>query len=62
MLKACHDFSCKAGFECAVALEQVMACGVGACMGCVVEITGKKKYARVCTDGPVFNSKEIKWK
>jgi dihydroorotate dehydrogenase electron transfer subunit len=62
MLKACHDFSRRRGLDCFVSMEQVMACGVGACMGCVVEITGDKKFARVCTEGPVFNSNDIVWK
>jgi dihydroorotate dehydrogenase electron transfer subunit len=62
MLKACHAFAVVRGLECFVSVEQIMACGVGACMGCVIEITGEKKYARVCTEGPVFNSNEIVWK
>jgi dihydroorotate dehydrogenase electron transfer subunit len=62
MLRACHDFSAHRGLDCFVSMEQVMACGVGACMGCVIEIKGDKKFARVCTEGPVFNSKDIVWK
>jgi len=37
-----------------------MACGVGACMGCVVREAGGG-YLRVCTEGPVFESKELAW-
>jgi dihydroorotate dehydrogenase electron transfer subunit len=40
-------------------LEENMACGVGACCGCVVET--KQGYRQVCNDGPVFNLQEIKW-
>ncbi len=40
-----------------VFLEQRMACGIGACQGCVVETTGG--YRRVCTDGPVFPAEEV---
>lgn len=42
--------------SCQVSLEQKMACGVGACMGCVVELYqgGLRQYRRVCTEGPVF--------
>jgi len=38
-------------------LENRMACGVGACQGCVVET--RSGYRRVCVDGPVFSSDEI---
>jgi dihydroorotate dehydrogenase electron transfer subunit len=61
MMKACFDFSQKYGNECFVSLEQIMACGVGACMGCTIKIHGTQEYARVCTEGPVFNSKIILW-
>jgi len=43
--------------SCQVSLEQKMACGVGACLGCVVELPDEKnqpQYRRVCTEGPVF--------
>ncbi|MEW6379274.1 MAG: dihydroorotate dehydrogenase electron transfer subunit [bacterium] len=43
--------------SCQVSLEQRMACGVGACMGCVVELEegdNSHQYRRVCTEGPVF--------
>jgi dihydroorotate dehydrogenase electron transfer subunit len=43
--------------SCQVSLEQKMACGVGACLGCVVELPDKDnqpQYRRVCTEGPVF--------
>lgn len=40
-------------------LEENMACGVGACLGCAVET--KAGFKQVCSDGPVFNLQEIKW-
>jgi dihydroorotate dehydrogenase electron transfer subunit len=43
--------------SCQVSLEQKMACGVGACLGCVVELPDRNnqpRYRRVCTEGPVF--------
>ena len=61
MLKACHEFAFEKGIECIVSLEQVMACGVGACMGCAIKIKGDTPFARVCTEGPVFNSKMVIW-
>ena len=44
---------------CEVSLENTMACGVGACLCCVVETTTGHKC--VCTDGPVFNINDLKW-
>jgi dihydroorotate dehydrogenase electron transfer subunit len=51
-----------------VSLESRMACGIGACLGCVVKRrTGKSgdlgydTYARVCSEGPVFDALEIAW-
>lgn len=45
-----------AGFA-QVSLEERMACGVGACLGCVVST--RKGYRRVCRDGPVFDLREV---
>ena len=42
-----------------VSLEEHMACGIGACLGCVVNTT--QGYKRVCKEGPVFEAKEIIW-
>lgn len=61
MLAALHDLSKEAGIPLYVSMEQVMACGVGACMGCVVETTGSRRYARICSEGPVFHSDDILW-
>lgn len=50
--------------RCQVSLEERMACGVGACQGCVVAIKegeGRTGYRRVCHDGPVFDIGEILW-
>lgn len=47
---------------CQVSLEERMACGLGACLGCAVAIRGpegKKEYRRVCRDGPVFDLREV---
>jgi dihydroorotate dehydrogenase electron transfer subunit len=61
MLKACAQFASANNIECYVSLEQIMACGVGACMGCAVKVQGNQSYARVCSDGPIFNSKMMTW-
>ncbi len=42
-----------------VSLEEVMACGLGVCNGCVVTVRGS--YQRVCKDGPVFNAADVDW-
>ena len=47
-----------------ISLEERMACGVGACLGCVCKTTSKDHHshvnnARVCTEGPVFEAKEV---
>jgi len=46
--------------ECQVSMETVMACGLGACLGCT--ITGNDdSYLHVCKDGPVFEAEEVAW-
>jgi len=46
---------------CELSLEIIMACGMGACMGCVVESSGADEpYKHVCIDGPVFDARSIK--
>ncbi|RME28771.1 MAG: hypothetical protein D6806_02375 [Deltaproteobacteria bacterium] len=40
------------------ALENRMACGVGACLGCTIELASGKR-ARVCREGPVFEAREV---
>ena len=48
-----------AGVFCEVSMERRMACGVGACLSCVVDTTAGKR--RACVDGPVFPSTEVVW-
>ncbi|MCR5503703.1 MAG: dihydroorotate dehydrogenase electron transfer subunit [Lachnospiraceae bacterium] len=50
--------------EAFLSLEERMACGVGACLGCVVKTKEKDphsnvKNARICTEGPVFRASEL---
>lgn len=47
------------GTPCQVSLERLMACGIGACLSCVVSTTDGQK--RACVDGPVFNAEEVVW-
>lgn len=51
-------------YNCQVSLEERMACGTGACMGCAVAIKENNTafaYKRVCADGPVFNLEDVIW-
>lgn len=45
------------GLRCEALLEEIMACGVGACRGCVVET--REGYRTVCSDGPVFDAADL---
>ena len=68
-LKKVVEVSLDAHIDCQVSLEERMACGIGACLGCVCKIKtrdkkeGKIKYEfkRVCVDGPVFRGSEVVW-
>jgi dihydroorotate dehydrogenase electron transfer subunit len=64
MMKTTSDVAVVAGADCLVSLEAQMACGDGACLGCVVESKLEmegEKMARVCLDGPVFDTTIIDW-
>lgn len=57
MMRSAYDLANKAGREIYVSLENRMACGVGACLGCNVETPNGNK--KVCKDGPVFKGSEV---
>ncbi len=64
MMKTTSDAALAAGANCVVSLEAQMACGDGACLGCVVESTEESEgeaMVRVCVDGPVFDTSRIDW-
>lgn len=42
-----------------VSLEEMMACGLGVCNGCVIKV--KNHYLRVCKEGPVFRAEDVAW-
>ena len=50
----------KAAVPCQVSLERLMACGIGACLSCVVATKDGNK--RACVDGPVFDADEVLWR
>lgn len=59
MMKAIAAEARKLGANCEVSLENMMACGLGACL-CCVENTVKGNVC-VCTEGPVFNINDLTW-
>jgi len=64
MMATTSEVAVNAGADCLVALEAQMACGDGACLGCVVESTKElegEKMIRVCCDGPVFDTRLVDW-
>jgi dihydroorotate dehydrogenase electron transfer subunit len=64
MLKALAKNIPEGNFFCQVSLEERMACGLGACLGCAVageERAGHGTYQRVCKDGPVFAIRDVGW-
>jgi len=59
MLKEISRISKKYNIPAQASLEEHMACGIGVCLGCVVNT--KDGFKRVCKEGPVFNADEIIW-
>ncbi|MBN1180945.1 MAG: dihydroorotate dehydrogenase electron transfer subunit [Bacteroidales bacterium] len=59
MMKSIASIAKEKGIDCEVSLENLMACGIGACLCCVVETTTGNRCT--CTEGPVFNIKDLKW-
>lgn len=48
---------------CEISLEERMACGIGACLGCACKTkkNDEEYFAHVCKEGPVFNAEEVVW-
>ncbi len=64
MLRSAFDECRKLGVPCEVSLESPMACGLGICFSCVVELRkddATYEYVRTCFDGPVFDAYRLKW-
>lgn len=59
MLQAVSAIAGDRRIDAYVSLEERMACGIGACLGCVVRTT--KGYKRVCKEGPVFRAGDVVW-
>jgi dihydroorotate dehydrogenase electron transfer subunit len=63
MLKAVRNWAVQKGIACQISLETRMACGLGACLGCVVarKTETGPVYVNVCQEGPVFEANEVVW-
>lgn len=65
MLHRVSDIAAEYKVPAQVSLESPMACGFGICVGCAVAVKADVPegfvYKKVCTDGPVFWSEELKW-
>ena len=64
MLRGIKYWAEPKGIPAYISLEERMACGVGACLGCVCKTVKEDSHshvnnARICTDGPVFDSREV---
>lgn len=63
MLKAVGDRAIQHGLTAWLSMDRNMACGVGACLTCVIKrkTADSWEWARCCKDGPVFEAREILW-
>ncbi len=63
MLKNIAAICKEKGIFCQISLEERMACGIGACLGCACRTkrNDEEYFAHVCKDGPVFNAEEVLW-
>ena len=64
MLRGVKAYAKEKGIEAQISMEEKMACGIGACLGCVckskdIDEHSKVHNKRICKDGPVFNAEDI---
>ncbi len=64
MLRAIKNYAAEKNIKAYISLEERMACGVGACLGCVCKTKNIDEHshvnnARICTDGPVFDAEDV---
>ena len=62
MLRAVASLSQELSLPCQLSLEEYMACAVGGCAGCTVEVTDsahQRHMKRVCVDGPIFKAESV---
>lgn len=66
MLRAVKAYASERGIECWLSLEERMACGIGACLGCVCKSKERDNHTnvnnkRICREGPVFRAEEVEF-
>jgi dihydroorotate dehydrogenase electron transfer subunit len=66
MLAAVAEWCGVRGLTCFVCMEREMACGTGTCQSCVVRVRDEEdeegwRYALCCTEGPVFDARDVLW-
>ena len=64
MMRGVAELAARKGIPCYVSMEERMACGVGACLGCACRTKGQDggiQMTRVCLNGPVFSAEEVDW-
>jgi len=66
MLRALKEYAKEQNMECYVSLEEKMACGIGACLGCVCKSGNTDSHTnvnnkRICKEGPVFLAEEVEF-
>lgn len=61
MLKAVQSLAKEKNIPCQISLEELMGCGIGACIGCAVKYKTETEdtYKRVCKEGPVFSAFDV---
>lgn len=64
MLRAIKTYALEHQMECYISMEERMACGIGACLGCVckskeIDAHTNVNNKRVCKEGPVFDAREV---
>ncbi|MBN1952460.1 MAG: dihydroorotate dehydrogenase electron transfer subunit [Bacteroidales bacterium] len=60
MMKAIAKRASALNSPCEVSLENLMGCGIGACLCCIVD-TKDRGNVNTCTEGPIFNPELLKW-
>ena len=61
MMKRISELAAEYTIPAQASLEEYMACGFGACLGCPCE-TKEEGYKMICVDGPIFDTQKIVWK
>ncbi len=64
MLARVAELARERGAPCQVAMEERMACGIGVCNSCVVEVKlpdGTVGHKKLCVEGPVLDAAEVVW-